>query len=836
MEDIMQTAQIKEIAQTKDRAEINAILGPKSGCYLIRYTRVHPYLEPEILHYDGTMRITRENARGELDDTGAILKASADLYSHPAILKEEWAKQKERGKQKNQPNQHDEPRFPEVEPIMQDAIPVFPRSLYRFYLQGLEVVEKPEQQGFLLRFRVHEFDQTEKKFQSKGNCVVLMQRPQNAFRWGEAADEVAREDPRPDARPPLKDGPYYYGDVINEESGEVVGRLEMDWIFEHLREGHVEMDCVEDLELPMDNKLRGADHCDWKKAFEGTGWIIHRVPSNRHIVQRKLNGHTSFWSIDDIHNTMVHYRLENTNLDHKWQYYLLCVPRIVGYERGVMYDGYGADADSEDQPHEGAAIASAWRFTKKGYEDEDGNLEEVGWGKAAGPIAASPAYFRCAVHEIGHAMGLEHNHDDNGFMNTTDDIRVNQVKGNLFPDNIKWRFHPKDQERLRHGPDVKVRPGTVLYENEPIFGDKEKRRAEGLKLHLTPLLETVPHGAPVRIHLKLENMTDEMRMAPGNRRSKSGLSIGSGHMMGKVTDSSGTVRTFSPVVMPMDADALVQIGPGTTDSHAITLLHGPQGPLFPSAGLYQVSIQLSWDEGRTMATLSGETGVTVSPARSDDHRKAARRILSTPETLLSLAIGGNHMREGKAAIDAALDSNVLRPHFEIVEAKRLAYQLYRPHPVDEKDGDDSKQHVSELAKKQHANIAAACKVLDDRTVLSVAEIKRVLQFLGWPPREKRREGPKAKAAQRMKAAQKIKDISGATNAVGVLKRKIDDMVTRGKIVSKEQIVGDLYELYGELNPKSSPDGQGGPPGRGPLKKGALTEKHDYQAGKVLIAH
>ena len=42
------------------------------------------------------------------------------------------------------------------------------------------------------------------------------------------------------------------------------------------------------------------------------------------------------------------------------------------------------------------------------------------WGLVRGKnLGETVVYFRTAVHEIGHAMGLQHNKDDNGFMNTT---------------------------------------------------------------------------------------------------------------------------------------------------------------------------------------------------------------------------------------------------------------------------------------------------------------------------------------------------------------------------------------------------------------------------------
>jgi hypothetical protein len=104
---------------------------------------------------------------------------------------------------------------------------------------------------------------------------------------------------------------------------------------------------------------------------------------------------------------------------------------------------------------------------------------------------------------------------------------------------------------------------------------------------------------------------------------------------------------------------------------------------------------------------SGETAVMVTPAIDDQHAQAALQILSTPDALLTLAIGGDHLPEGIAAIQAGLNNPVLRPHYAIVEAKRIGRRFGK------RKGDTKK----------------AVHLIDDCTVMSLSEIKHVATLL-----------------------------------------------------------------------------------------------------------
>jgi hypothetical protein len=119
-------------------------------------------------------------------------------------------------------------------------------------------------------------------------------------------------------------------------------------------------------------------------------------------------------------------------------------------------------------------------------------------------------------------------------------------------------------------------------------------------------------------------------------------------------------------------------------------------------GAYRIIVEVHWDSDGIEAVVTGETDVMVTPAVDDAHAQAALKILSTPDTLLTLVLGGDHLVEGIEAIQTAIKNPVLRPHYAYIEAKRVA----------------------ERFGKRKANLKAAAELIDDATVMTLAEIKR----------------------------------------------------------------------------------------------------------------
>ena len=97
----------------------------------------------------------------------------------------------------------------------------------------------------------------------------------------------------------------------------------------------------------------------------------------------------------------------------------------------------------------------------------------------------------------------------------------------------------------------------------------------------------------------------------------------------------------------------------------------------------------------------------VTAPVDDAHAEAALHVLSTPDALLTLALGGDHLADGVAAIEAGVDNEVLRPHFAFVEARRVATPfLGRP-----------------------ADLERASELLDSTTVMSAAEVRRASKLV-----------------------------------------------------------------------------------------------------------
>src|SRR5258708_39026463 len=98
-------------------------------------------------------------------------------------------------------------------------------------------------------------------------------------------------------------------------------------------------------------------------------------------------------------------------------------------------------------------------------------------------------------------MGLSHNAIDNGFRNRADDGAASGTASLPFPRNVLWRFAVSDQYRLRHWPDLLVRPASVDV------GDSRAPTGllmlDGLTLEARPAHPSGARGMPVRIGMVL---------------------------------------------------------------------------------------------------------------------------------------------------------------------------------------------------------------------------------------------------------------------------------------------------------------------------------------------
>ena len=618
----------------------------RCGCYLINYKPN----SSSIVTYDGTLRV-------ECHSNGRT--ASGDLYQRPYF----WFPWR--------PGFPPIPRRPILFPGPNPAagIPVLSRTRYRYYLRVTQLLEWfTIGDSFTLGFEMWRFTRSSGGWSAGGTWTN-----EGAFTasmgWQTA----------PTGYPSSAN--YLAGDVKNN-TGVTVGRLTMGWVSEYLRKATVEIDRVSQSEAPLDN---GAG-LDWRAVGDGIGWDITVDESDANVAE--ASGES--WSNAELHQAMLS-RRDASNLDAEWRYHVLAVRRLDATSRGIMYDAYAGD--SNNVPREGCAISSHWTIPN---ESKWGNVKGMRFGTASAP------YFRTAVHETGHSMGLYHNTADNGFMNTTGVIASDSLTPGSpsFPNNVQWSYNSEDAKRLRHMPDIYVRPGGTpfgtSYTSTPISPTDLVEEVEGLELSVMPLIDSVPLGAPVRVNIELKNTSDQPLFAPATLSMKGGL------VKGQVIDPTGAVRTFVPLVRCIEDHPVEILAPKKSIKHSITLLRGAQGALFSMPGIHRIIVEAHWDVDDMGAQVLGNADVMVTPAVDDAHAQAALKVLSTPDALLTLVLGGDHLAEGIEAIQAALENPVLRPHFTYIEAKRMA----------------------ERFGKRKANLKAAAKVIDDATVMSPAEIKR----------------------------------------------------------------------------------------------------------------
>lgn len=479
-----------------------------------------------------------------------------------------------------------------------------------------------------------------------------------------------------------------YTALVREKLGADTEKLILDWVNPLLRAATLEIDRGRGVPPPLTN----GNGVDWAAIWRDVGWDFKKIFVDE-VQPNQSQGDS--WNGAALHEAMLLWRDKRVDLDCEWRYHLLCIPGLESKYLGLMYD-IGA-SDSNNIPREGAAIATDSKFS-------DGSQ----WSAVNGLSLSSvpQAYFRTAVHEIGHVMGLFHDTGGSQFMRETVYIAEDGYKAvNLFPANIQWSFKDADAMFLQHAPDPLVRPGGSKPAYSLDNGYSNPEPAYHLHLAVTPVADAIPLGAPVRVELLLKRHDaagDEV-LVPDD------IGLSGPHVRGEVFGPypDGKSRSFRPLLIPGDGGKLQNLQRNSSVEGALTLLRGGEGALFTEPGKYEIEVALRWHDGKTPWIVVGKASVTIEPPRSKADESAAKSVLGARDLLLTLVIGGDHLREGIEAIQTAMKNRTLRPHYAGIEAKRRAAL----------PGADLRQ------------LTAAASLINVRTVLSKQERKKVESVL-----------------------------------------------------------------------------------------------------------
>jgi hypothetical protein len=179
-----------------------------------------------------------------------------------------------------------------------------------------------------------------------------------------------------------------------------------------------------------------------------------------------------------------------------------------------------------------------------------------------------------------------------------------------------------------------VRPGGLEFTSPLPFElpVDEPEPLDSLQFKAAPLLEAVPLGAPVRINYEPANTSDQPIAVPHSP------SLASGFVKGYVIGPSGSTRRFRSLFIVEFAEVLTVLEPGQRMLHSMTLLRGRDGAFFAEPGLYQVVLEMLWHIDGVGVGLKSQTNVIVTTAISEDHAKAALKVLSTPDVHLVLVL------------------------------------------------------------------------------------------------------------------------------------------------------------------------------------------------------
>jgi hypothetical protein len=622
--------------------------------------------------YLGTVRVEKllpENKRSSSD-----FRVSGDLY----LQRQAWSVK----------GAATAPQLPLV-----NEIPIFPIKDYAIYFT-LKQIDHDAREALLSTFR----------YDAQGSTWDL-----------EEVLTAKVEDIDPAKVPEAWKNKEYLCWSVRNDRGTVIARLQMGRISDYLRRAQIDIACAEGCEPPLKNGLTGDLERTLERIFHDLDWKV-TVPT-----AAPAKGPADLWDEGILHAKMLELR-SSANLDKVWTYHVLVVPRWQDTEElgfGKMYD-VGA-VDSNMVPREGLVVAAAAKFP-----DEDR------FGSARGQKLADvrSAALHNLLHELGHAMGLLHRFHGRGFMQGLIYIADLATPEKQFPGNLDFAYDAEDELRLRHFPDIWIRPGGIPfgqgYSALPVPDADAITDVTGqFELTAKPVRRHVPLGAPVRLQMRLTNVSGLTLPGPVL------LSLSAGSLAGRVVGPGERTRTFSGAA-PLDFVWTAGLDPGMSLYRGETLLRGPEGALFPEPGRYRIEVEAGWVAPGGIARLGTRCEVVVPPPESRRHKRIARDLLAAEGLAILLIFrpapgtegqpGNESVAAAAEALRRALKTPELRGSFASIEARRLAAidLIQAAGRIDR----DTLMTTSEIESLLGLAIKAPRKLRKDRGIHRMVEILR----------------------------------------------------------------------------------------------------------------
>ena len=474
-----------------------------------------------------------------------------------------------------------------------------------------------------------------------------------------------------------------------ERGGSVIGELQLRWTSSFFRDAAIQFARVQDLEIPTPP----SSDLTWDQIFKPSRWHINQEPEVLEIQHPRAK---SIWTPGDLHEVINSLRGEIDH-DQNWKYLILIVENILneGYmEIGLMFD---RDRRLDDPPREAAALAANWSFPL----NSNPPYNPLWCDRCTGTIAQQgQAYYRTAIHEIGHAMWLLHKHAHNcSLMSLTKQIA--KANRHTFPDSIKWEFSGESILNLKHLPDAYVRPGMLRFGRD---GFSYRMSApipsqEGLDVVLKPLRNSFPLGAPVRLNIAIRNHTGynikiPERLGLNSESIEVHVELGDHYNIAK---SSLRVATNHELIPLEDGEEIC----------GLTLFDGINGPLFPKPGTYTVIVVLNWYDGESSFRIGERIEIEVIEKTADVDSDLIDELLKNEEVPFAIELGTANLEIGTILLEKASKSGI-RDHFSFNVLRAFALSS-------EKNAGFEERITEELSLPE--------------TLLTVSERKEILELI-----------------------------------------------------------------------------------------------------------